>query len=349
MAASAIFGGGPASRLSRRPPGRLSIVAWAIAATAVMAAAASVFVDAGPAAFALVARMPDPIEAGHPADAAIADVAPAEALIDPRDFRKPPPPADGRPRVAILVAGLGISAVSTTAAIEKLPAEISLSFSPYGRTLQKQADDARAAGHEVFVDIPLEPQGFPGNDAGPQAILSSLPATENVERLRWSLARFTGFAGVVLAGGSPALNSPETVAPLLQGASVDGLVWAHAPTRGFEGSAAETVEIAFAIDGTPDAHDIDVALERLEATARKKGSALGLAGSYPVTLERIAAWSAALEARGIVLVPASAVARVKRAPRTADATPAHAPADTTPAHASADAPPPVSEAHGEHH
>jgi polysaccharide deacetylase 2 family uncharacterized protein YibQ len=334
MAASAILRGAFTGRLGGRSPGRLSVVAWAVAATAVLAAAASAFLNDRPAAFALVPRTSEPVASVSPASIA---AVPSQALIDPRAFRKPPPPADGRPRLAIIVGGLGVSATLTAAAIETLPPDVSLSFSPYGRMLQKQADTARAAGHEIFIDIPLEPQGFPGNDAGPQAILGSLPAAENVERLRWSLARFTGFAGLVLAGGSPALNSPETVTPLLQGASVDGLVWVHAKVRGFAGSRAETAEIALAIDGKPEGRSIDSALERLEALARFEGSALAVAGAYPVTVQRLAAWAEGLEARGVVLVPASALAKMPPSQSSADARPA-----------SVESPPPVSDAHGAH-
>lgn len=356
MAASAIFRSGAFGRMSRRPPGRLSVIAWAIAAVALMATAASAFIQSHPTAFAVVARPTEAIDTDHPADPI---AAPSEALIDPRGFRRPPPPVDGRPRVAIVVTGLGISAKQTAAATG-LPADISLSFSPYGRSLQKQADDARAAGHEIFVEIPLEPEGYPGNDAGPQAILISLTPAENVERLRWSLARFTGFAGVVLAGGSPALQKADTISPLLKGASVAGLVWAHTEGRGFDGSAAETADITVAIDAKADGRAIDSALEDLEALARSNGSALALAHAYPVTLQRLAVWAEALEARGVVLVPASALARAPDAQHTAEAgTAAHgteAAHEAEPAHhdaeapaASVEPPPPVSDGHGDHH
>jgi len=52
----------------------------------------------------------------------------------------------------------------------------------------------------------------------------------------------------------------------------------------------------------------EAALLDLERIAREKGSAVGLAGPLrPVTIERIAEWARTLDARGLVLVPVSAL------------------------------------------
>ena len=56
--------------------------------------------------------------------------------------------------------------------------------------------------------------------------------------------------------------------------------------------------------------EIDRRLAELEAVARDRGAALGLAGSVtPVLVERIAAWAQGLDARGLVLAPVSAMIR----------------------------------------
>ena len=58
-----------------------------------------------------------------------------------------------------------------------------------------------------------------------------------------------------------------------------------------------------AIDVVPTSADIDKALARLEGLARERGIAVGVASALPVSIERIAAWSKALDSRGIMLVP----------------------------------------------
>ena len=56
--------------------------------------------------------------------------------------------------------------------------------------------------------------------------------------------------------------------------------------------------------------EIDRRLAELEALARERGAALGLAGAAtPVLVERIAAWAPGLDARGLVLAPVSAMIR----------------------------------------
>ena len=62
------------------------------------------------------------------------------------------------------------------------------------------------------------------------------------------------------------------------------------------------------VDDPVNAASLEAKLAVLESTARNKGSALGLVGlATPVTIERLAAWTNGLAARGFVLAPASAL------------------------------------------
>ena len=78
-------------------------------------------------------------------------------------YRRPFVP-DNRPKVALVIGGLGLNSRATQTAIEALPAEVTLSFSPYADGLQGWIDRARAAGHEVLLEIPMEPVDFPDNE-----------------------------------------------------------------------------------------------------------------------------------------------------------------------------------------
>ena len=62
-----------------------------------------------------------------------------------------------------------------------------------------------------------------------------------------------------------------------------------------------------AIDAVPSATEIDRALARLEAMARERGSAVGMAGALPISIDRIVRWIKAVESRGIVLVPITGI------------------------------------------
>jgi polysaccharide deacetylase 2 family uncharacterized protein YibQ len=66
------------------------------------------------------------------------------------------------------------------------------------------------------------------------------------------------------------------------------------------------------IDAVPAPVDVDRALGRLEAMARERGLAVGVASALPVSIERIAKWAKAAESRGVLLVPISAaIAKAK--------------------------------------
>ena len=53
--------------------------------------------------------------------------------------------------------------------------------------------------------------------------------------------------------------------------------------------------------------EIDRALAQLEATARQRGYAVGVASALPLSIERLNAWAKAVEDHGILLVPLTTV------------------------------------------
>ena len=83
------------------------------------------------------------------------------------------PIAQGLSLVAIVVGGLGVGAAKTVDAILKLPAAVTLAFTPYGSDPGKLVERARAQHHEILLQIPMEPYDYPDNDPGPQTLLTS--------------------------------------------------------------------------------------------------------------------------------------------------------------------------------
>ncbi|MGA0545303.1 divergent polysaccharide deacetylase family protein [Brevundimonas sp. VNH65] len=215
---------------------------------------------------------------------------------------------NGKPRVALIVGGLGLNAVTTRAAIERLPAEVTLSFVPYAEGLQGWINLARAQGHEVLIEIPMEPSGYPDNDPGPQTLLNSAGPDDITTRMNWLLGRATGYFGVTNYLGDRFVASDEGMNAFLGVLRQKGLAFIDDGTarrrpgawaRGTADSVIDEVQ-------TPDA--VVARLNALEAAARSRGSALGTGFSYPVTVEAAARWTAGLEARGLQLAPASAMA-----------------------------------------
>jgi Uncharacterized protein conserved in bacteria len=214
------------------------------------------------------------------------------------------------PVVAIVVGGLGVGAAKTTEAIMKLPAAVTLAFTPYGADPTKQAERARAQRHEILLQIPMEPFDYPDNDPGPQTLLTTLGSEQNLDRLYWHLSRFQGYAGIANFMGGRFVVTDAAMQPIIREAAKRGLGFLD------DGSAPHSVastlasgqSVPFAradlsIDAVPTAAEIDRALAKLESLAKERGTAVGIAAALPVSIERIGVWIKALEGHGIMLVP----------------------------------------------
>jgi hypothetical protein len=218
------------------------------------------------------------------------------------------------PRIAIVVGGMGLSQATTSDAVLKLPDPVTLAFAPYGSEIERQVTRAREGGLEVLLQVPMEPFDYPDNDPGPHTLTTSAPPGETMDRLYWVMSRFPGYIGVMNHMGGKFTSSEQALLPVLRDLGGRGLVYLD------DGSSARSLAPALAgaarlpasradvvLDGRPRASAIDDQLARLEAIAREKGSAIGVASALPVSIERIAQWAKTLEGRGVQLVPLSAL------------------------------------------
>jgi polysaccharide deacetylase 2 family uncharacterized protein YibQ len=221
----------------------------------------------------------------------------------------------GSARIAILVKGLGIGASSTAEALDKLPGIVTFAFAPYGSDLDRLVARARGEGHEVLLQIPMEPFDYPDNDPGPQTLLTSLAPEQNIDRLHWLMSRFQGYVGLANYMGARLTATETALAPVLREATKRGLLYVDdgSSPRSLAGQIAAANNLPFAkanvvLDVVPSQPEIDRALTRLENLARAKGIAVGVASALPLSIERLAQWAKTVERRGFTLVPISAVA-----------------------------------------
>jgi len=220
----------------------------------------------------------------------------------------------GRPRIAIVINGLGISAKSTTAALNGLPAGVTLAFAPYASDVQHWVTIARQKGHEVLLEVPMEPYDFPDSDPGQYTLRAGLGEDANTQRLVWALTRFTGYTGVTNLLGGRLLSDAAAFEPVLTYLTRRGLLFYDngSATHSVAPEVATRVGATFAqatssIDTIQAAMEIDHRLSDLETTARTQGSASGSGFLYPVTIDRVNKWAQGLSGRGFVLVPISAI------------------------------------------
>jgi uncharacterized protein len=217
------------------------------------------------------------------------------------------------PKIAIILGGMGLNDKLTARAGRDLTGDITFAFAPYGPNLQDQVNKAREQGHEILLQLPLEPVGFPASNPGPKTLLADADAPTNVQNLQWHMSRFAGYAGVVNYMGGRFMAAPEAVKPMLAELKKRGLYFiedgslplsstddvaqlVHQPVR-----HADVV-----IDASPDAQSITDALNKLEEQARAQGFAMGTGSGLAVTVDTLRDWAKAAADRGIIFVPATA-------------------------------------------
>ncbi|ODA68141.1 Divergent polysaccharide deacetylase [Methyloligella halotolerans] len=220
--------------------------------------------------------------------------------------------AANQPKVAILMDGLGQAEVITQVLLH-MPPQVSIALGPYGRGLQDWVTRARDKGHEVFLQIPLEPPNYPNNDPGPHTLLTDVDAAENQGRLHWLMSRFTGYVGVTNYFGTKFQSTEAVMKPLLTELKDRGLIYVS------DGSSKDSVGPGIAqglglpygsavmeIAGDQSEEEIKNMLTQLEATAQEKGGAIAVTEASPAAVRQILSWASKLDKKGISLVPVSA-------------------------------------------
>jgi polysaccharide deacetylase 2 family uncharacterized protein YibQ len=231
-------------------------------------------------------------------------------------YARPQGPLNGTARVAIVIGGIGIDADGSQQAIA-LPGAVTLALAPYGADLKATMADARAAGHELLLQVPLEPYNYPSTNPGPHTLTVDATAAENIDQLHWLMSRFTNYVGAVNYMGARFTGEAAAMTPVLAEIGHRGLLWLD------DGSSARSQAVALAgntpvlradvvldADLTPAA--IDQRLDQLRAIARERGYAIATASAFSATIDRVAAFAKDAADRGVTIVPISALVTAGR-------------------------------------
>ena len=239
---------------------------------------------------------------------------PMDAYARPVDAQ-----ASGRRRhLAIVVGGLGIAEDGTDAAIADLPGAVTLALAPYGDNLPRILARARAAGHEIILQVPLEPYGYPNNNPGPHTLTLDASAEENIGRLHWLMSRITTYVGVTNYLGARFTSEETALAPVIAEIGKRGLLYLDDGSSGASraGRLAQGrtpfARADVVLDAITEDDAIDARLAQAEAIALKRGFAIATATAFPVTIERIAEYAKSAADRNIEIVPVSAIVNLDR-------------------------------------
>ncbi len=219
-------------------------------------------------------------------------------------------------RIALVVGGLGLSQTGTQKAIRELPGEVTLGFAATGNSLQRWMQEARRDGHEIVLQVPMEPFDYPDNDPGPHTLRTGPNAQNNLKELRYSLAQITNYTGIMNFLGGQFLSNADALEPVMRDLAKRGLLFLDDGTsaQSLTGTLADTIGVphGFAdlvVDGQLERIAILRKLDELERIARKNGTAIGVASAFDESVAAIAQWMDEAGTRGIEFVGVSALVK----------------------------------------
>ncbi len=225
---------------------------------------------------------------------------------------------DKRPRVAIILTGLGLSKTSTEQALT-LPKEITLSFSPYASTLDEWMHKAAEKEFTLFIDLPMEPSDYPISDPGPSALLTQASVDQNLAQLNSVVSVTKGYSGVLGALDEQFTFSMDGIIPVLNALKEKQLlfVYTNKPRNFFLPQTAKSMALPvmthdIVLDQNLSEQALNNKFEEIEVVAREKGYAIVIGRPYPTTISKIDRWVKLLNEKGLVLVPISSIISYKK-------------------------------------
>jgi polysaccharide deacetylase 2 family uncharacterized protein YibQ len=220
-------------------------------------------------------------------------------------------------RIAIVVGGLGLSQSGTQRALDTLPEDITLAFAATGNSLFRWMPVARKGGHEILLQLPLEPFDYPDNNPGRLTLVSTDPEATNLKRLHEAMGRMTNYTGVMNYLGGRFLADANALEPVMKDISGRGLLFLD------DGSSAQSLSASYAkayasphafadlvLDQEVSKASVLKKLDDLERIALRKGSAIGVASAFDESVDAVAEWAREAQNRGIEIVGVSVLADV---------------------------------------
>lgn len=218
----------------------------------------------------------------------------------------PPQVIRSRARIAIVIDDVGLDMSGSRRAVA-LPAAITLSYIPYSTRLPEQTKQAREAGHELLLHMPMEPMG--SADPGPGALLVNLPQDELRQRLDTALASFVGFDGMNNHMGSKFTSDPQGMGLVIDELKQRHLFFLDSRTTAQSVGASlakeqgvPTISRDVFLDDDMSLKAVKLQLEQTERVARRKGYAVAIGHPHPATLQALEEWMPDAEKRGFTFV-----------------------------------------------
>lgn len=221
--------------------------------------------------------------------------------------------ADAGTQLAFVVLDLSYDSQSLLRSFLDSPIPFTVALRPGQPRLARTARAVREAKHEVFLQLPMEPVGYPKVDPGKDAILLDLSRVEIEERINRSLDAVGPSSGIITRMGGAAVNDPDVIRAVLGEVRRRNLLFIDAHGGGpsvVEEIGEEMGVRTLILGGTLDVADQTTAA--LRARIRQYAAAAAQRGTLVVSVKASALILTILEAereklvqQGIEIVPAS--------------------------------------------
>jgi polysaccharide deacetylase 2 family uncharacterized protein YibQ len=209
-----------------------------------------------------------------------------------------------------------VSQTGTQGAIAGLPPEVTLAFASGGNSLDRWMQAARREGHEIVMQVPLEPFDYPSVDPGRNTLTVDAAPAENRDRLYRALSRITNYTGVMNYMGARFVTEEAAMLPFFGELGQRGLMFLDdgSSAKSLAPDMAQRQRVPYAaadlvIDGERERGAILKRLDEAERTARAQGAAIAIGSAFDVTVEAVRQWTEEAKRRGVEIVPVSALAR----------------------------------------
>jgi uncharacterized protein len=254
----------------------------------------------------LASMLPPPA----PPSAAPAPVAPGSPLWLKNAL--PFAPRSSGPMIAIVIDDMGLDRKRSTRVV-RLPGPLTLAWLPYANDLPHQTKAARAAGHELMVHIPMEPQAA-DVDPGPDAMKIGIGNAELLRRLDHGLKAFDGYIGVNNHMGSRFTEDSAGMKVILSELQRRGLMFLDSRTTSHSVAPSIARGMHLPILGRDVFLDDDMSpaavrasLAKVETVARRQGYAIAIGHPHDATVDALVGWLPTVAAKGFTLVPVSTI------------------------------------------
>lgn len=214
----------------------------------------------------------------------------------PRTVVEEPAPAGGM--IAVVIDDLGEN-LGLAQDLAALPFPVTFAVWPTSTHAAEVARIAVAKDLDLIIHQPMEPLSYPEADPGPEALFTTMNATELTARLTRNLARLSGAIGMNNHMGSRFTADPEGMAVVMAVLKKHGLFFLDSVTTpdtvGREAAAEANLPYyrrQVFLDNVLEVETIAHQLSKAQRLAASSGIALAIGHPHPETVRALSRWYA---------------------------------------------------------